>query len=183
GDSILSIQVVSRAKTRGVQITPKQIFQHQTIAELARVANTTTVLVNARQGLVTGVAPLTPIQHWFFAQNHTASHHYNQSVLLQIPKDLSKEFIATAWEKLLLHHDALRLRFPESAKEQQLFNHSLEQTIPFAVVDLSTTVIEEQPQALEKIASEYQASLNLSTGPINASGNVLTWVVKVMPGY
>ncbi|NJM72004.1 MAG: amino acid adenylation domain-containing protein, partial [Scytonema sp. RU_4_4] len=166
GDSILSIQVVSRAKTRGVQITPKQIFQHQTIAELAKVANTTTVLINARQGLVTGVAPLTPIQHWFFAQNHTASHHYNQSVLLQIPKDLSKEFIATAWEKLLLHHDALRLRFPESAKEQQLFNHSLEQTIPFAVVDLSTTVIEEQPQALEKIASEYQASLNLSTGPI-----------------
>ncbi|WP_407882729.1 condensation domain-containing protein, partial [Scytonema sp. NUACC26] len=95
-----------------------------------------------------------------------ASHHYNQSVLLQIPKDLSREFIATACEKLLRHHDALRLRFPESATKHQQINHPLEPTLPFTVVDLSTTVIEEQPQALEKIASEYQASLNLCTGPM-----------------
>ncbi|HEX8904475.1 MAG TPA: amino acid adenylation domain-containing protein, partial [Longimicrobiaceae bacterium] len=37
GDSILAIQVVSRARRAGVEVTPRQLFEHQTIAELAAV--------------------------------------------------------------------------------------------------------------------------------------------------
>ncbi|WDD36886.1 amino acid adenylation domain-containing protein (plasmid) [Nostoc sp. UHCC 0926] len=165
GDSILSIQIVSRAKNSGLQITPKQIFQNQTIAELARVANTT-VSVESKQGIVTGVASLTPIQQRFFAQNRPEAHHYNQSVLLQIPNHLQSELIEIALKKLLEHHDALRLKFTSLAAEHKQINQGLDDRIPFAVVDLSSTPRREQPQALEKIASEYQASLNLSTGPI-----------------
>ncbi|MEH1938078.1 MAG: amino acid adenylation domain-containing protein [Nostoc sp.] len=165
GDSILSIQIVSRAKNSGIQITPKQIFQNQTIAELAKVANTT-VSVESKQGIVTGVASLTPIQQRFFAQNRPEAHHYNQSVLLQIPNHLQSELIAIALKKLLEHHDALRLKFTSVASEHRQTNQGLDDSVPFAVVDLSSTPKSEQPQALEKIATEYQASLNLSTGPI-----------------
>ncbi|MFM6106645.1 MAG: amino acid adenylation domain-containing protein, partial [Sphaerospermopsis kisseleviana] len=165
GDSILSIQVVSRAKNLGIQITPKQIFQNQTIAELARVANTT-VSVIAQQGIITGVAPLTPIQHWFFAQNKPEVHHYNQSVLLQIPNHLQSKLIEIALKKLLAHHDALRLRFRSFGSEYQQINQGLDEEVPFTVVDLSSIAKVSQPQALEKIATEYQASLNLSAGPI-----------------
>ena len=165
GDSILSIQVVSRAKNLGIQITPKQIFNNQTIAELARVANTTVGII-AKQGIVTGVAPLTPIQHWLFAQNRQEVHHYNQSVLLQVPNDLQSELIAIAWKKLLEHHDALRLRFTSVGSEYQQINQGLDEGVPFTVVDLSSVSKVSQPQALEKIAAEYQASLNLSAGPI-----------------
>ena len=42
GDSILSIQVVARARKAGLRLTVRQIFQHQTIAELALVAETAT---------------------------------------------------------------------------------------------------------------------------------------------
>jgi phthiocerol/phenolphthiocerol synthesis type-I polyketide synthase E len=38
GDSVLSIQIIARVNRAGWQITPQQIFQHQTIAELAAVA-------------------------------------------------------------------------------------------------------------------------------------------------
>ncbi|BAZ33597.1 amino acid adenylation domain-containing protein (plasmid) [Cylindrospermum sp. NIES-4074] len=165
GDSILSIQVVSRAKNLGIQITPKQIFDNQTIAELARVANTTVGII-AKQGIVTGVAPLTPIQHWLFAQNRQEVHHYNQSVLLQVPNDLQSQLIAIAVKKLLEHHDALRLRFTLVGSEYQQINQGLDAGVPFTVVDLSSVSKVSQPQALEKIAAEYQASLNLSTGPI-----------------
>ncbi len=164
GDSILSIQVVSRAKKSGIQITPKQIFQHQTIAELATVANTK-VKVESQQGIVTGVAPLTPIQKWFLDQNQPEAHHFNQSVLLQIPYNVQPELIAKAVEKLLEHHDALRLRFTQEASEYKQTNHGQTETIPFTLVDLSSTPIPSQPQAIEKIATEYQASLNLSDGP------------------
>ena len=165
GDSILGIQVVSRAKNLGIQITPKQIFQNQTIAKLALVANTT-VTVSANQGIVTGVAPLTPIQQWFFAQNSQEAHHYNQSVLLQIPNHLQTELIETALKKLLEHHDALRLRFTSVASEYKQINHGFDDPVAFTVVDLSSTPVIEQPQALSQIATEYQASLNLSEGPL-----------------
>ena len=165
GDSILSIQVVSRAKNSAIQITPKQIFLYQTIAELAKVANTT-VSAEYKQGVVTGVAPLTPIQHWFFAQNTQELHHYNQSVLLQIPLDIKPQLLQKAVAKLLSHHDALRLRFSSQASEHKQINQGLDDTLPFSVVDLSSTPRGEQPQELSKIATEFQASLNLSNGPI-----------------
>ncbi|BAZ22952.1 amino acid adenylation domain-containing protein [Kalymmatonema gypsitolerans NIES-4073] len=165
GDSILSIQVVSRAKNTGIQITPKQIFQHQTIAELARVANTT-VGASAQQGIVTGVAPLTPIQHLFFLENKQEPHHYNQSVLLHLPNNVKPELLTKAVAKLLEHHDALRLRFNLQASEHKQRNHGLDDVVPFSVVDISSTPKHLQPQALSKIATEFQASLNLSDGPI-----------------
>lgn len=38
GDSILSLQVISRAKAQGLSLTPRHLFQYQTIAELAKAA-------------------------------------------------------------------------------------------------------------------------------------------------
>ena len=39
GDSIMSIQLVSRARKAGLIITPRAVFQHQTVAALAGVAD------------------------------------------------------------------------------------------------------------------------------------------------
>ncbi|MEO1430397.1 MAG: amino acid adenylation domain-containing protein [Cyanobacteria bacterium J06633_8] len=165
GDSILSIQVVSRAKNAGIQISAKQIFLHQTIAELAQVAGTE-ITVKSNQGIVTGIAPLTPIQKWFLADNHPESHHYNQSVLLQVPAGVKPELIKTAIQKLVSHHDALRLRFTTEASQYKQTNHGLDDNVPFNVIDLSSTPKQEQPQQIEKVATEFQGSLNLATRPI-----------------
>src|SRR5205807_2518916 len=77
GDSILSIQIVARATQAGLQLTPKQLFQHQSIAELAAVVGTGQAVV-AEQGLVSGEALLTPIQRWFFEQASPEPQHFNQ---------------------------------------------------------------------------------------------------------
>src|SRR5207248_11339644 len=68
GDSIQSIQVVARAHRAGLKLTARQIFEQQTVAGLATVVEAATSPI-AEQGLVQGEAPLTPIQHWFFAQD------------------------------------------------------------------------------------------------------------------
>ena len=76
GDSILSIQVVARARQQGIQITPRQLFQQQTIAELAAVVqDLDQVVAPIEQGLAQGSMPLTPIQHWFFAQEQPEPWH------------------------------------------------------------------------------------------------------------
>jgi amino acid adenylation domain-containing protein/non-ribosomal peptide synthase protein (TIGR01720 family) len=165
GDSILSIQVVGRARQAGIKITPRQIFQYSTLAELAAVADTCTLML-VQQGLVTGFVPLTPIQHWFFEQNRSEPHHFNQSVLLQVPSDLKPELLSQAIGKLLEHHDALRLRFSFEEGEWQQINYGISDEVPFQVIDLSQTPQSQLPQTLEQIATIQQASLNLSDGPL-----------------
>jgi aryl carrier-like protein len=38
GDSVRSIQIIAQAQEAGLHLTPQDIFQHQTVAELALVA-------------------------------------------------------------------------------------------------------------------------------------------------
>jgi amino acid adenylation domain-containing protein/non-ribosomal peptide synthase protein (TIGR01720 family) len=165
GDSILSIQIVSRANQAGLQLTPKLLFQHQTIAELSTVVGIHPS-VTAKQGLVIGEVPLTPIQHWFFAQNQPEPHHFNQSVLLLVPPDLKRSLLAQVVQQILVHHDALRLRFVSTDSGWQQINADAEVTVPFEVVDLSGLEPQEQQATLESIAAKQQSSLNLSEGPL-----------------
>ena len=58
GDSIVSTQIVFKAKEIGLQLMPKQLFEHQTIAELATVAGMLPT-IQSEQGLETGQPPLT----------------------------------------------------------------------------------------------------------------------------
>jgi amino acid adenylation domain-containing protein/non-ribosomal peptide synthase protein (TIGR01720 family) len=165
GDSILSIQIVARANQAGLRLTPKQLFGHQTIAELATVAGTTSVF-QAEQGLVTGEVPLTPIQQWFFEQEFAEPHHWNQATLLEVPPTLDLVLLQRVVQQLLIHHDALRLRFVRSASGWQQVNAFPDEAFSCTRVDLSSLPKGEQTPAIEATASELQASLNLELGPI-----------------
>ncbi len=163
GDSILSIQIIARANQVGLQLTPRQLFQHQTIAELATVAGTSPV--QTEQGLVTGSVALTPIQHWFFEQNIPEPDQYNQSVLLEVAA-LKPHLLKRVVQQLLVHHDALRLRFVRNESTWQQVNTAPDEKVPFTVVDLSEFSDGEQQPVIEAAAANLQASLNLSEGPI-----------------
>jgi amino acid adenylation domain-containing protein/non-ribosomal peptide synthase protein (TIGR01720 family) len=165
GDSILSLQIISQARLQGLHLTPQQVFQHQTIAGLASVA-TTTSPIQAEQGLVLGAVPLTPVQHWFFEQKQPEPHHFNQAVLLKVPATATPAYLEQAVKHLLIHHDALRLRFElGEADWHSTIIHPGEQ-IPFSVSELSHLSPAEQEAAIEARAADLQASLNLSDGPL-----------------
>ncbi|MGL5793706.1 MAG: condensation domain-containing protein, partial [Waterburya sp.] len=175
GDSIISIQMISRANQAGLQLTPKQLFQHQTIAELANVVGTTRQ-IKANQGLVTGSVPLTPIQHWFFQQNFLDADYFNQSAMLVVPSETKPELLEQAVQKLLLHHDALRScfarlplgesRFVLASFPLQQINDPLPEKVPLTIVDLSKLSPEAQKSAIKTKDAELQASLNLLSGEI-----------------
>jgi non-ribosomal peptide synthase protein (TIGR01720 family) len=166
GDSILSIQVVARANQAGLALTPKQLFGHQTIVELATVAGTTSVF-QAEQGLVTGEVLLTPIQRWFFEQEFPEPHHWNQAMLLEVSPTLDMALLSQLVQQLLVHHDALRLRFiMRSASDWQQVNALPDEEVFCTLVDLSVVSEADQRSAIEATAAELQASLNLSEGPL-----------------
>ena len=104
GDSILMIQIISRARQAGLTLTLRQVFQHQTIAELAQLP-TMAQVIEAEQELVTGDVPLTPAQHWFIDQEMVEPHHYNQAVLLELRQPMNLALLERVVDQLLLHHD------------------------------------------------------------------------------
>ncbi|HEY53756.1 MAG TPA: non-ribosomal peptide synthetase, partial [Caldilineae bacterium] len=165
GDSILSIQVVSRAQQAGLHFQAKQLFQHPTIAGLASVA-TEKAAIHAEQGVLTGPAPLTPIQHWFFDLGLPSPHHWNQSILLEIPAPLPPEHLRLAIDALLAHHDALRMRFhfENGAWVQRMAD--VDGETPVEVVGLAETPENELPGRIEQVAAQAQTSLNLQNGPL-----------------
>ncbi|MEA5617548.1 amino acid adenylation domain-containing protein [Cronbergia sp. UHCC 0137] len=165
GDSILSIQMVAKANHAEMKLTPKQLFQHQTIAELATVIEIAPT-TQAEQGIVTGIVPLTPIQHWLFEQNLHKWDHFNQAVILEVAADLDVKYLQQAIEELVIHHDVLRSCFTttlDGTWEKNIIP-SLENEGMLTVVDLQELAKNQQTQQIESIASQLQASLDLANG-------------------
>jgi amino acid adenylation domain-containing protein/non-ribosomal peptide synthase protein (TIGR01720 family) len=166
GDSILALQIVGQARRAGVRLTPRQMFQQQTIAGLAAVAATAPQEDLAR-GAVAGPVALSPIQSWFFERELPAAHHHNQSVMLE----LLLPFPAALWERALVwvieHHDALRLRY-ERRPEGWLQTVLPPEEVPPEVVriDLSMLPAGDRGRALEAAAGQVQAGLDLTAGPL-----------------
>ena len=116
GDSIVALQVVSRARQQGLGLTPKDLFQQQTLAQLAGVARSVAAPL-AEQGPVTGVAPLLPIQARLLQREGLAP--CNQYLLLDLAESLPVAQLEQALQALVQHHDALRLRFELHAGQWQ----------------------------------------------------------------
>ncbi|MEU3370407.1 non-ribosomal peptide synthase/polyketide synthase [Streptomyces sp. NPDC006660] len=112
GDSILSLQVVARARQEGLRVTSRDIYRHQTLAALARrVDAADPKRPAAAQVDPTGPAPLTPIQHWLFATDEDRAAHFAQAVSVLVPDDVDPEALEHALNDVVAHHDALRSRF------------------------------------------------------------------------
>jgi amino acid adenylation domain-containing protein/non-ribosomal peptide synthase protein (TIGR01720 family) len=165
GDSILCIQIIAKAREAGLHLTPKQFFQHQTIAELAPLALSYTSL-QPEQDLLTGPVPLSPIQRMFFQWQLSNPHHYNQAVLLQLQPQAVTAVIEKSIHALLLHHDALRLRFHQTDGQwRQSFGDPDVGSI-FSRTDLSMLEPQQVGEALQAETARVQASLNISEGPL-----------------
>lgn len=174
GDSILSIQVVSRANQAGLRLTPRQIFEAQTIEALAAVAGTAPVS-QAEQGPVSGSVALTPIQKAFFDQISAQKaaglpanpHHWNQAILLEVRRPVQLDALRDALQHLQVHHDALRMRYYQENGAWRQVNLGLEVSeIPLTKFDLSQVKLSEHDETIRAHASEEQVKLDLTDGPL-----------------
>ncbi|MDQ3578736.1 MAG: condensation domain-containing protein, partial [Actinomycetota bacterium] len=145
----------------GLRLTPKDLFEHQTIAALAAVAGRSE-LPEADQGIVTGPAPLTPIQHWFFERERVSPHHFNQGHMVELVDGVDTDALRGALMALLAHHDALRLRFHRGPDGWTQENAAVNPVDILEAHSLSTM----DADVMEGIADAAQSSFNLETGPL-----------------
>ncbi|GHH04426.1 non-ribosomal peptide synthetase/type I polyketide synthase [Comamonas sp. JC664] len=164
GDSILGIQIVSRAKAAGLELEPATLFERQTLVELAAAAGTAKVST-AEQGLVEGPVPLTPMQRIFFDDWALPEpHHYNLAAVLEVRRPVDAGLLEEALRALVSHHDALRLRFTRTAQGWEQTLAGVPGRIPVRRVDLSSVAEAEQGAALEAVGAEVHRSLDLGEG-------------------
>ncbi|MEP6914510.1 MAG: amino acid adenylation domain-containing protein [Acidobacteriota bacterium] len=166
GDSVVSIQIISRANASGLGLTPKQVFDHQTIAELAAIAGVGAAS-KAEDDEQEGPFPLTPIQRWFFEQDVPFRNHFNQTMLLSVDGRLEVRALRTAVAALESRHGALRLRCRNEGGQGWTSSIAAAGVEPaLTVVDISGLSGEARLAEIARVGADVQASLNLSAGPV-----------------
>jgi non-ribosomal peptide synthase protein (TIGR01720 family) len=157
--------VVAAARRQGFVITPRQMFEHRTVARVAAVASLLAV-DPAEQGLVLGGVEATPVQRMFLEAGLEGLDHYNLTMLLEVDEPVAASCLAVAVEHLTRHHDMLRARWQrhEGAWRQSI--GGLEGPVPFLRVDLADASDAEASAAIEARAEALQASLRLADGPL-----------------
>jgi len=108
GDSILSMQVVARAREAGVQCRPRDIFVEQTAARLASVVE----IADGQVDLIdagTGPVIATPIMRWLHSADGPVDQ-FNQTVVVQAPAGVTEADVVVVLQALLDRHAILRLR-------------------------------------------------------------------------
>ncbi|KOV96729.1 non-ribosomal peptide synthetase [Streptomyces sp. NRRL B-3648] len=159
GDSILSIQVVSRARAAGLTLTPRDLFRHPTVAELAAAAGGDAAPAVAGTGPVSGPADLTPIQHWFLDPRPAHAAFFNQSVVIEAASPVDEDALRRALTALWTHHDALRARFALGGDGSWSQDIAADSPVP-------ELLRVHDRQAEERVTAEAHAGLRLETGPL-----------------
>ncbi|MBQ4803344.1 amino acid adenylation domain-containing protein [Aquimarina sp. MMG015] len=169
GDSIKSIQVVSRLKQQGYQLRVEDILRTPVLGELS--AYITGDIRDIDQGLVEGDIILTPIQEFFFQNLGKANpHHYNQSVVLRSSAAIDRDCLERSIAKLCEHHDALRMVYKNSSDDWVQANGDVSKNnYEIIYYDLQGDI--NATARIQEIGSSIQSSINLETGPLFKIGH------------
>lgn len=121
GDSILSLQIVARVRHTGWMLSARQVFEQQTIEQLAACARPMEVSSTPASNDENDPCEpfdLHPMQAWFFDQAMPSRHHWNQSVLLESASAPNVDHLEQALQELIASHASLRSRFVSSNQEE-----------------------------------------------------------------
>jgi amino acid adenylation domain-containing protein/non-ribosomal peptide synthase protein (TIGR01720 family) len=112
GDSIRSIQVASRVVAQGIRVSPREIFQHRTVTELAAAVarrDGEEVVLAEPQGGGLGWMPLLPVSRYLAALGG-GYHRFSMSAVIDLPAGIDRAGLLRTLAAVLDRHDVLRTR-------------------------------------------------------------------------
>ena len=167
GDSILSIQVIARARRAGLQLTPRQFFEQQTVAGLAELAgqggDEEAMARVAREGEL----PLSYGQQrlWFIDQMEPGSAAYNIPAAVRLVGELDEQALQESLREIVRRHEVLRT-VPSSDGQPRQHIHKHGDLRP-EVIDLRSSEAAEREQKLQEVLQEEaRRGFDLSSGPL-----------------
>ncbi|WP_422105254.1 amino acid adenylation domain-containing protein [Winogradskyella sp.] len=164
GDSILSIQITAKARKHGIAIGSNQIFEHQTIAELAMFVYLDNEEKASTHDLF-GEVPLMPIQKWFFDTHKNAPQYWNQVFISnKLPESANAEKVRQITTDIIENHPALRSTFVYEHATWKAFIEKEENIDAFHKVDLTKEDSPNYPLLIESHLDKIQTSMALHQG-------------------
>ncbi|MFX0580327.1 amino acid adenylation domain-containing protein [Nocardia nepalensis] len=133
GDSIMAIQLVSRARAEGMIFTARDVFEHPTPAELAGFVTTPAMgrpVLRELPGAGIGRIPRTPIVSWLLEQP-TDIRRFAQSMVLTLPVGIDRTTLVRTVQAVLDRHDMLRA----------ILMHAELEVRPVGAVDAETLLV------------------------------------------
>ncbi|NGO69420.1 non-ribosomal peptide synthetase [Streptomyces boncukensis] len=115
GDSIQSLQLVSRARAQGLEISSRQVFACRTVSRLAEAAADQRGAAPALEELDgggTGRMPLLPVARWL-GDLGPGFDRFLQTMVLDLPQDIDEAGLTGTLAAVLDRHDLLRCRLVE----------------------------------------------------------------------
>ncbi|MGV8871024.1 MAG: amino acid adenylation domain-containing protein [Rhodococcus sp. (in: high G+C Gram-positive bacteria)] len=177
GDSIMSIQLTSRAKARGLVFRPRDVFEARTVGRLAELATWSSpdnaVVLPELDGGGVGTMPMTPIVESMLARG-TEFGRFTQSMAMELPVGIERSEIVTTIAAVVDHHDMLRARLTVDGPAR-----GIEVTPPGSVdIDALVHRVEISPDTPgSAVAASGSSALNEVLSSMNpVTGEVLRFV-------
>ncbi|AKJ96694.1 peptide synthetase [Pseudomonas chlororaphis] len=157
GDSIINLQIIARANQQGLKLTPRQLFENRTIADIARVLG-----ADASQGMTDNLAegyelPLGAGQRARLEQGPLDATWR----CVALARALDGELLGQAISALQQHHQALRLALkalPEGQWQQRVLGAAKASVIGTETLAACT------PAQLQRLAQTGVDALELDAG-------------------
>lgn len=165
GDSILSLQIIARSRKLGFKLSPKQLFEKQTIEQLALLFSQPTAAPVVSIAAHTGDRQQGPLslgqqRLWFLWKMAPTSSAYNIAAALRLRGPLDRQALHGAFAHLVARHEGLRTTFREVEGQPRQFIG--EPQVPQLDVDTLS-----DPQALQQRLQAYAAQpFDLASGPL-----------------
>jgi phthiocerol/phenolphthiocerol synthesis type-I polyketide synthase E len=174
GDSLIAISVAMTAANEGLDFTPQDLYENQTVAALAR----TLVARYAAGGLARQSSndvvhpPLPPNIEHFLEHGLAEAGRWRIPLILRLRPDLQVEDIRAVLTAVTNQHDALRLRIAERAGtweqhigDPQEFTELGTHSLPDGVLPGSS----QEREAVFEILKGHIRAQDLSSQPLTAS--------------
>ncbi len=175
GDSILSIQLVARAKAVGLGFSTQDVFEHKTVAALAAMATEAGGAPQLRElpGGGTGPIPLAPIVHAMLDRGHY--DRFAQATLVELPDRIDPGHLVRALQTLLDRHDMLRATLHRTASGDHRLDVAAPGSVDAATVLTHTTLPDRD-------ATEVDRQLQAAADRLDPATGVLVQAVRMQDG-
>ncbi|WP_280391136.1 non-ribosomal peptide synthetase [Nocardia wallacei] len=179
GDSITSIQLATRARAAGLHLTPREIFEHRTVAGIAAAARTSADEPAARlaelPGGGVGELPLPPAVRWL-TERGGSFRRVNQSLTIELPAGIGHDTLVAAVTALIDRHDMLRSRLSRDGAGEWRLDTAPPGTIAAAELVRVCEITEHTAESVA--AAEFDAALDR----LDPAAGVVVRFVRLVSG-
>ncbi|WP_062982507.1 non-ribosomal peptide synthetase [Nocardia anaemiae] len=156
GDSILAVRLADRVRAAGLAISPREVFEQQTVRALARTARPVAApaLTPATPSDGHRFLPATPLQSGLLFHSlyeRDGEDPYLVQFAFELDGDVDADRLGAALRSVLSRHPHLIGRFVVDDSEQPRYEIRDDIELPWRVVDLVATTAGERESAVHRI--------------------------------